>query len=178
MEGTGTTMCPAARRGLFAAAFSLLLVTELAGCSSRGSTTSSSSATPSDREVATSSSAPADPAEAAVEAALAGLDRRAQVSQLFVVGVPLADLGRGDALVQSGVGGVFLAGRSTAAAADLAATTAAWQDLAPGPRLWVAADQEGGAVQALQGPGFDRLPSALAQGRLPAGELEALATGM
>jgi beta-N-acetylhexosaminidase len=42
----------------------------------------------------------------------------------------------------------------------------------------VAADQEGGQVQALQGPGFERLPSALAQGDLPADELAGLADRM
>ena len=36
----------------------------------------------------------------------------AQVAQLFLVGVPLEDLGSGDALAVEGVGGLFLAGRS------------------------------------------------------------------
>jgi beta-glucosidase-like glycosyl hydrolase len=123
------------------------------------------------------SSAPAPPTgpEAVVEAALTGLDRRAQVLQLFVVGVPLTDLPRGTALAQQGVGGVFLAGRSQAAVGDLAATTRQWQSAAPGTALWVAVDQEGGAVQTLQGPGFPRLPAARQQGRLPAGALAGLA---
>ena len=73
------------------------------------------------------------------------------------------------------MGGIFLAGRSEAAATDLAATVTVWQSAAPGPGLWVATDQEGGAVQALRGPGFEPLPSALDQGALPAGELAALA---
>jgi hypothetical protein len=41
--------------------------------------------------------------------------------------------------------------------------------------LWVAADQEGGQVQSLQGPGFERLPSALEQGAMPPADLAALA---
>jgi beta-glucosidase-like glycosyl hydrolase len=126
-----------------------------------------------------SSSAPA-PATSTdpVDAALAGLDRRAQVAQLFVAGVPLEDLDSGDALAESGVGGLFMAGRSTAPAAELAATAQRWQSLSPGPGLWVAADQEGGDVQTLQGPGFERLPSALEQGALPPAELATLADGM
>jgi len=38
----------------------------------------------------------------------------------------------------------------------------------------VAVDQEGGQVQSLQGPGFERLPSALEQGALPPDRLAAL----
>jgi beta-glucosidase-like glycosyl hydrolase len=123
------------------------------------------------------STAPTTPPDP-VGTALAGLDRRAQVAQLFVAGVPLEDLTGGDALAGSGVGGLFLAGRSTAPATELAATTERWQSLAPGPGLWVAADQEGGDVQALRGPGFEPLPSARQQGALPPAELTALAEGM
>ena len=122
---------------------------------------------------ATSSAAPAtaDP----VAEALAGMDRRAQVAQLFVAGVPLDDLAAASELAGSGVGGIFLAGRSETAAADLATTVQGWQAAAPGPGLWVAVDQEGGSVQSLRGPGFDTLPSALDQGALPPDQLAGLA---
>jgi beta-N-acetylhexosaminidase len=110
-----------------------------------------------------------------VETALAALDPRARVAQLFVAGIRLDDLGGGQDLAASGVGGIFLAGRSQAPAADLAATAASWQAAAPGPGLWIAADQEGGLVQSLKGPGFDPLPSALAQEALPPAELAGLA---
>jgi beta-glucosidase-like glycosyl hydrolase len=73
---------------------------------------------------------------------------------------------------------VFLQGRSAAAASDLAAVTGRWAPAAPGPRPWVAVDQEGGLVQSLSGPGFEPLPPAVEQGRLPAGELAALADAM
>ncbi len=122
---------------------------------------------------ATSSAAPATPDP--VADALAGMDRRAQVAQLFVAGVPLDDLAAGTELAGSGVGGIFLAGRSQAAATELATTVQGWQSAAPGPGLWVAADQEGGRVQSLGGPGFEPLPSALDQGSLPPGELAGLA---
>src|SRR5687768_5801516 len=123
------------------------------------------------------SSEPAGP-EARVEDVLSGLDRREQAAQLFVAGVPLDDLGSGDDLVRSGIGGLFLAGRSEAPAADLAAVAARWQSQSPGPGLWVAVDQEGGDVQALRGPDFGRLPSALDQAALPPAELAALAEDM
>ena len=121
---------------------------------------------------ATSSAAPATPDP--VAEALAGMDRRAQVAQLFVAGVPLDDLAAANELAGSGVGGIFLAGRSETAVTDLA-TVPGWQAAAPGPGLWVAVDQEGGSVQSLRGPGFEPLPSALDQGSLPPGELAGLA---
>jgi beta-N-acetylhexosaminidase len=113
-----------------------------------------------------------------VAAALADLDRRDQVAQLIVVGVALTDLSPADAYVSQGVGGVFLQGRSSIPADELAAETARWAESALGPRPWVGVDQEGGAVQTLSGPGFADLPSALSQGRMPAEELAALADDM
>lgn len=129
-------------------------------------------ATPSPREEA------GPPVDAQVEAALQRLDRRAEVAQLFVVGVPLHGLDAGDALVRDGVGGVFLQGRSSATASELAVVTGRWTAAAPGPQPWIAVDQEGGLVQSLSGPGFGSLPSAVEQGRLPPDELAALADGM
>ncbi len=113
-----------------------------------------------------------------VDAALADLDRREQVAQLIVVGVALTDLSPADEYAAEGLGGVFLQGRSSIPADELAAETARWAESAPGPRPWVGVDQEGGAVQTLSGPGFADLPSALSQGRMPAEELTALADDM
>jgi beta-glucosidase-like glycosyl hydrolase len=164
----------------------LLLLT---GCSSGATTTSATmtSGTTSSAAPSTSTSAPtpdrpppagAATAERQAAAALEDLDERDRVAQLFLVGVPLDDLASGDALAEEGMGGLFLAGRSEAPAAELAATTKRWQALAPGPTLWIAADQEGGAVQTLKGPGFTRLPSATDQGALPPAELSAQAGRM
>ena len=126
---------------------------------------------------------PPDPAavrkaelEAQVDRTLATLDRDAQLAQLFVVGVHLDELLTGDALVRdSRVGGIFLHGRSSAPASELAETTALWNSLATGPAPWVAVDQEGGQVQTLSGPGFDRMPTAWEQGQLPPDQLAAAA---
>jgi len=143
------------RAPVWTSLLALCLLLSACGSDRPGTPRAGASSTPS-----SSSPAPATPADP-VDAALAGLDRRAQVAQLFVAGVPLEDLDGGDALAESGVGGLFMAGRSTAPATELAATAQRWQSLSPGPGLWVGVDQEGGDVQTLQGPGFERLPSAL-----------------
>jgi beta-glucosidase-like glycosyl hydrolase len=156
------------------------LLALLGGCSAGtdgASPGTSTSVSPTSTAGTATTPPPVGP-EAAVAAAVAGLDRRARVAQLFVAGIRLDDLSSGAQLAGTGVGGIFLAGRSQASAADLGTTVATWQAAVPGPRLWVAADQEGGQVQTLRGPGFEVLPSALQQGALPAPELRALADGL
>jgi beta-N-acetylhexosaminidase len=156
----------------------------LAGCSSGATMTSATttSAAPSTSASATTpeqpTPAPAAAPEQQAAAALEALDERGRVAQLFLVGVPLDDVASGDALAEEGVSGLFMAGRSKAPATELAATAQRWQGLAPGPELWIAADQEGGAVQTFTGPGFTRLPSAADQGDLPPAQLSALAGDM
>ncbi|GAA3162451.1 glycoside hydrolase family 3 protein [Blastococcus jejuensis] len=167
---------PVRRSALLPAAVLCVLLTACAaGAGNRADGTSASVTTTGPTS---SQAAPPSTEEQRVDAALAGLDRREQVAQLFVIGVRLDDLGSGDALVDAGVGGLFLAGRSQTPAEDLRAVTEGWQSAAPGPALWVAVDQEGGAVQTLSGEGFERLPTAQEQGRLPAGELTALAADL
>ncbi|SOD98481.1 beta-N-acetylhexosaminidase [Blastococcus haudaquaticus] len=165
---------PTAGRQRGTAALLCLLTALATACSS-----SSPSSPRAETTTPNSAPAPETPGpEDRVDDVLTGLDRRSQVAQLFVAGVPLDDLASGDAIAQAGVGGLFMAGRSELPATDLAAIAARWQSLSPGPDLWVAVDQEGGAVQALRGPGFEPLPSALAQGVLPPPELAALAETM
>jgi beta-N-acetylhexosaminidase len=160
------------RRPVVVAVLVALLLTACSGKS--GGPTATSSPTTS-TTTARPTPTPEDTAAQRVEEVLAGLDRRAQVAQLFVIGVPLDALDRGDALAAAGVGGLFLAGRSQMPAAELAAVTDRWRAAAPGPAPWVAVDQEGGAVQTLRGEGFEPLPSAREQGALPPDQLAALA---
>jgi len=62
---------------------------------------------------------------------------------------------------------VFLRGRTSAGVASTRAAVDKLQataSAATGMRLQVAADQEGGLVQTLKGPGFSAIPSAMTQG--------------
>lgn len=74
------------------------------------------------------------------------------------------------ALTEQHAGAVVLLG-TWSGASTVAAATRHWQQVggaASGIGLLVAADQEGGSVLHLRGPGFTPTPSALVQGRSPA----------
>lgn len=112
------------------------------------------------------------PAGGAPAAVLAQMTLAQQVGQLFMVGGPATGVGADtvSAVRDRHVGSVILTGRSTLGVAATAQTTAGLQSLATpaatdGVGLLVATDQEGGAVQVLQGPGFSAIPSALVQGQ-------------
>ena len=78
------------------------------------------------------------------------------------------------------MGGVVLSGRTTAGATAVRNLVAAVKAQTPRSGtvgLFVSSDQEGGQVQALQGPGFDQIPSALQQGTLDPGVLQSRAAG-
>ena len=120
------------------------------------------------------------PRPSCVDTVLAGLDRRAVAGQLIVVGAPLgAAVGPSVDLVKRlPVGGVLLTGRSRSGVAAVAARTAALQQGVTGRvGLLVAADQEGGQVQTLTGPGFTAIPTAVEQGRWSTAKLTDAAAG-
>jgi beta-N-acetylhexosaminidase len=104
-----------------------------------------------------------------------------RAGQLFMVGMPLAS-GRGasggpgaevtGAIRAYHFGSVLFAGDSSAGTARIGAVTREVQALASmpataGTRFFVAANQEGGQIQQLTGPGFASIPSAVGQGTLP-----------
>lgn len=113
---------------------------------------------------------------------LARMSEPQRVGQLFMVGTPATSASSATLAVISRyhVGNVFLSGRSyggtrgparVVAAMQARATTAATS----GVRLLVATDQEGGAVQVLNGAGISDIPSALTQGTFSATRLRRLA---
>ena len=102
---------------------------------------------------------------ACVSATVARLSLVERAGQLLMVGTPVADppsLAR--TVTARHLGGVFLAGRSRRPAAALRQDIAALQRAAPEVPVLIALDQEGGAVQTLQGADFPPIPSALIQG--------------
>lgn len=98
------------------------------------------------------------------------LSSNAQVGQLFMLGkdsTTPVDEAYGDILRETRTGSVVLVGNTSAGTAGVRAITDQLRDESvsvEGVGLVVAADQEGGNVQRLQGPGFDRIPSATQQG--------------
>lgn len=112
-----------------------------------------------------------------------GMTMAQRVGQLFLVGAAGAAGPEVASAVAAYHFGSLLFGTTTSAdAARIRQQTSAAQALASSPatarvRLFIAADQEGGEVQRLQGEGFAAMPSALAQGTLPSGALQRLAAG-
>jgi beta-N-acetylhexosaminidase len=170
MEG-----CHGADRDRTVVAVLVALCLLLAACGGGAPRAAEDSRTSTSPSPSPSPEATARTPEDLVDEVLSDLEPREEAAQLFVIGVPLDDLAPGDALADAGVGGIFLAGRSQAPAEEIAAVTERWQSRAPGPALWIAVDQEGGAVQALKGEGFAPLPTAREQGDLPPDQLAALA---
>jgi beta-N-acetylhexosaminidase len=117
-----------------------------------------------------------------VNRTFASLTESQRIGQLFMVGLVDDDLdpGAAPAIAQYHFGSVAYTRRTTRGqAADLAVARAI-QALATVPntggvRFIIAANQEGGLVQALAGPGFDDIPSALNQGTFAPADLAALA---
>jgi beta-N-acetylhexosaminidase len=99
-----------------------------------------------------------------------------RVGQLFLVGIAGAPADEVAQAVRTyRFGSLLWEGTSTAGVAADQQATQAIQSLASstaGVRFFIAANQEGGQVQELQGPGFPVIPPALAQGQLSAAELQ------
>lgn len=109
-----------------------------------------------------------NPPQTCAERTLSRLTLAQKVGQLFMVGVSSPPTsGELDLLSRYHVGSVLLAHNSDAGVAVTRSRVRRLQQAATagGVRLWVAADQEGGYVQHLKGPGFSTIPTALAQGR-------------
>ena len=170
---------PAARvpAGLLAG----LLAVAISACGgSPGATASPSAPAPGQG----TTGGPASPAPAPSRAAgtpascadrvLARMTLAQRVGQLFIVGLAgsVLDAATAQAIRAYHFGSVSFIATDTAGVAGVGAVTRAVQSLTSpqvtgGARFFVAANQEGGEIQALQGPGFARVPSALAQGMLP-----------
>ena len=143
-----------------------------AGATTNGATsTGDASSTPTGANDAPPTGAPATTsvASACVTQVYGELTLAQRVGQLFLV-APTADIagsGTQTALAQYHFGSILLP-KNADGTTSLAAATAAIQALAPADthdvRFLIGANQEGGEIQQLTGPGFDVMPSALVQG--------------
>lgn len=122
------------------------------------------------------------PVLSCVDRTFASLTEAQRIGQLFMVGLVGDDLdpGAAPAIAQYHFGSVAYTRRTTRGQAASLAVANAIQSLATsantgGVRFLIAANQEGGMVQALAGPGFDVIPSALTQGTFAPADLQALA---
>jgi beta-N-acetylhexosaminidase len=107
-----------------------------------------------------------------------------RVGQLFLLGIQADHLSTAETEVIETyhLGSVWLVHTRKSGVAGVGTLAAAIQVLATkantdGVRFFVAADQEGGQVQRLTGPGFSVIPSALEQGQLSPATLEGDAAG-
>lgn len=107
---------------------------------------------------------------------VAGMDRSEQIGQLFMpgVGVPAWNDSVATTFDQARVGTVLLLENTEigqSGVKDLSDRITAAVNQPDGVELMVAADQEGGMVQRLQGEGFDTMPAATDQAQLGDDEL-------
>ena len=107
-----------------------------------------------------------------------------RAGQLFMLGIDGAAVSVAErtAIVGAHVGSVWLVNNRSGGVASIRSLTGAIQALATaattdGAGFFIAADQEGGLVQRLSGPGFSTIPTAVDQGRLPPADLESDAAG-
>lgn len=127
---------------------------------------------------------PASRATDCAERAYQRLTAAERVGQLFLVGIPVPGTGTpstgtpSTAVISAGhFGSVLFVGNTSGGAGQVRALTDEMRKLAPpGVGMFVAANQEGGQIQPLRGPGFATIPSAVAQGKMPVAELRRDAT--
>lgn len=155
-----------------------------AGCGSAATPTAAPVAPTTARVPPSLSRSAADPTAAASPKTVASLScaqrvyarltEPQRVGQLFLTGLTADAAGpvTEAAFAKYHFGSVLLATDTSEGTAAMSAATAHIQALATpamtgGVRFFIAANQEGGTVQALKGPGFSAVPSALTQGSWP-----------
>jgi beta-N-acetylhexosaminidase len=122
-------------------------------------------------------------ASTCVTATLAAMTEPQRIGQLFMIGLAKDHLGTAErsAIFTYHFGSVSFTTKTSVGVAGVRAITDAVQSRATkaatdGVRFFIAANQEGGLVQALSGPGFDTIPSALTQGTWSTTTLKTRAT--
>ncbi len=159
------------------AAILLLAVATGSACGSAAAPSSTSSPSPSVAPTPTATPACADRVFATMT-----LDQR--IGQLFDLGLAGDRLGPTEInMIQTDhIGSVWFVQTSTAGVSGIHAVTAAVQAqissaATANTRFFIAANQEGGLIQAMQGPGFSQIPTAVVQGTWDPALLQTRAAG-
>jgi beta-N-acetylhexosaminidase len=175
-----------APRGSLARSVAVAVVLAVAsGCASSvtpspGSGSPAGSSSPPAATPTADASPPATPSPApCAQTVLASLTEPQRVGQLFLLGLAAdrLDQATATAIAAQHLGSVWFTEQTTGGVAGVRAVADAVEASATpaatgGVRFFVAANQEGGLIQALRGAGFSTIPSALGQGGLPTATLE------
>jgi beta-N-acetylhexosaminidase len=158
---------------IFGRALTVALVLSACTTNAQPSPTPSPTAAPSATATASPTASPTPTPTATAECAvrvLATMTEDQRIGQLFLLGLANDQLGTAEqnAIRTYHFGSVWFVEQSAAGAAAIRAVADAVQALATqettaGVRFFVAANQEGGIIQSLKGPGFSTIPSALDQ---------------
>jgi beta-N-acetylhexosaminidase len=149
--------------------------------SPRAAAATTSSPSPSPSASSHPVSSPAAITESCPARVYAGMTEAQRVGQLFIVGIagdPYSVIA--PAVATYHFGSLLFASTNTAGVPALQAMNRAVQSMATAQAtaktgFFIGANQEGGEIQQLQGPGFATIPSALEQGQLPTATLQQLA---
>jgi beta-N-acetylhexosaminidase len=159
------------------AAILVLVVSAGSACGTSAARSPSPSASPSATSTPTPTPACADRVFATMT-----LDQR--IGQLFELGLGGDRLGPTEInMIQTDhIGSVWFVATSSAGVAGIQAVTAAVQAQVSSAatanvRFFIAANQEGGLIQAMQGPGFSQIPTAVVQGTWDPALLQSRAAG-
>ena len=159
-------------------------MTSTPAATSQPTTTPSSPAIPASPTSPPSASATPAPssAQSCSQRLLASLSETQRIGQLFAVGLAddRFDATARAALADQGFGSWWFTRTTTVGAAAIrqvadAVQAASTERATGGIGAFIAANQEGGQIQALRGPGFARIPSAVTQGTWSTATLRARA---
>jgi beta-N-acetylhexosaminidase len=170
------------RRRLTAALF--LLAVTCSACGSAGTGAPGPSASATGRATPTISPSPTPtPPVACADRVFATMTLDQRIGQLFELGLAGDRLGATEInmIRTDHIGSVWFVDRSSAGVAGINAVASAVQAQVSSAstanvRFFVAANQEGGVIQAMQGPGFSAMPSAVVQGSWAPTVLQSRAT--
>jgi beta-N-acetylhexosaminidase len=130
----------------------------------------------------TTAPSPGPSADTCVTRTLASMTEAQRIGQLFMIGLAKDRLGSTarSAIATSHFGSVVFTTQTAAGVKAIRAVTDAVQSLATDSAtdrvgFLVAANQEGGLIQGLAGPGFDVIPSAMVQGSWTPAKLDGMA---